>query len=241
MISKYAIVETDRIGKDVEIGEFAVIRSDVVIGNNVIIHPHVVISSGVYLGDGVEIFPGAFIGKEPKGAGALARTLEFKRQIIIGDHCSIGPHGILYYGIKIGNNTLIGDGASIREGCEIGTRCIIGRYTTLQFDVHIGNGSRVIDHSTLAGRTVVGENVFISWGVYTTGDVAFGREKYDENETGGPIIHNGVSIGAGAILNPRIQVRENAVIGAGSVVTKDIEANTVVMGVPARFVRETGG
>ena len=67
MITQFAIVETDNIGKNVKVCEFAIIRTTAVIGNNVIIHPHVVINEGVYIGDGVEIFPGAMIGKEPIG------------------------------------------------------------------------------------------------------------------------------------------------------------------------------
>ena len=77
-ISARAVVETEAIGADVTIAEFAVVRSDVTIGNRVVIHPHVVIESGVRVGDNVEIFPGAYIGKVPKGAGALSRARSLK-------------------------------------------------------------------------------------------------------------------------------------------------------------------
>ena len=73
-ISARAVVETEAIAAAVTIAEFAVVRPDVTIGNRVVIHPHVVIESGVKVGDNVEIFPGAYIGKAPKGAGALSRA-----------------------------------------------------------------------------------------------------------------------------------------------------------------------
>ncbi|MER3556103.1 MAG: transferase, partial [Meiothermus sp.] len=80
MISPHAIVQTDVIGANVSVAEFAIIRPQVEIGDDVVIHPHVVVESGVRIRDGVEIFPGAYIGKEPKGAGALARQPAFERQ-----------------------------------------------------------------------------------------------------------------------------------------------------------------
>lgn len=238
MISEHAVVETTQIGHGVEIAEFAIVRPGAVIGNNVILHPYTIVNSYVRLCDNVEVFPGAIVGKEPKGTGALVRNLAFERHLLVGANCVIGPHAILYYGTTIGENTLIGDGASIREGCTIGSRCIIGRYVTFQFDVSLGDNSRVLDHSTLAGRTKVGSRAFISFGVYTVGDNAFNRSKYIESETGGPIIEDDVSIGAGALLHPRIVIGKRAIVASGAVVTKDVEPDTLVMGIPARFVRK---
>ena len=80
-ISKLAVVETDRIGSNVTIAEFSVVRKGVVLGDDVIIHPHVVIESGVTIGKGTEIFPSTYLGKEPKGAGATARNLDFIREV----------------------------------------------------------------------------------------------------------------------------------------------------------------
>ena len=72
MISKMAVVETDQIGRNVNIGEFCVIRDGVILGDDVTIHPNVIIKSGVTIGNGVEIFPGTYIGKKPKEAGDSA-------------------------------------------------------------------------------------------------------------------------------------------------------------------------
>src|SRR5712664_1295708 len=110
MISPHAIVESNELEKGTSVGEFAIVRAGVSIGENVVIHPYVLINSGATIGSGVEIFPGTIIGKEPKGAGALARTPTFERRIVVGDGCSIGPNAILYYDVEVGDQTLIGDG-----------------------------------------------------------------------------------------------------------------------------------
>jgi len=114
-ISKLAVVETDRIGSNVTIAEFSVVRKGVQLGDNVVIHPHVVIEPDVTIGNGCEIFPGTYIGKEPKGAGATARNLEFVRQVTIGANSCVGPNAVIYCDVQIGESVLVGDCASIRE------------------------------------------------------------------------------------------------------------------------------
>lgn len=240
-ISQYAIVQTHDIGDNVQIAEFAVIRSDVTIGNDVVIHPHVVIEPGVVIGDGVEVFPGAYLGKEPKGAGALSRPLSFERSLVIGPKTSIGPHVVVYYDVRIGESCLIGDGASIREKCEVGNHTVVGRYVTVNYNTTIGDRVKIMDHSWLAGNMKIGNRVFISGGVMTSNDNAIGRIGYEEERVQGPTMMDGVAIGVGAIVLPAVVIGENAVVGAGAVVTKDVERNTLVMGIPARFVKKFGG
>jgi acetyltransferase-like isoleucine patch superfamily enzyme len=236
-ISPRAVVETTSIGTNVRIYEFAVVRANVRIGNDVVIHPHVVINDGTEIGDGVEVFPGAVVGKEPKGAGALSRTPVFERIVSIGNQSSIGPHCVIYYDVRIGEHTLIGDGASIREQCTIGNRTVIGRHVTINYNVQIGNGVKIMDHSWMAGNMRIGNSAFISGGVLTSNDNAIGKHGYSDDHVFGPTIEEGAMIGVGAKLLPNIVIGKNAVVGAGSVVTKSVEAGTVVMGVPATFVR----
>ena len=235
MIHPTAIISTEaKIGDNVEIGPFAII-GNATISDGCIIHPHVIIADGVHLGCNVEVFPGAFLGKEPKGAGATARKPEFDRSIIIGDECSIGPHAVIFYDVKIGANTLLGDGASIREKCCIGSRCILSRYVTVNYDTMIGDRTKIMDNTHITGNARIGEDVFISTMVGTANDNLI-RAGYGDH-IAGQIIENFAVIGAGAILLPTIRIGFSAIVAAGAVVTKNVAANTLVAGIPARFMR----
>jgi acetyltransferase-like isoleucine patch superfamily enzyme len=237
-ISRFAVVESDTVAPGVEVREFAVVRAGAVLHPGVVVHPFVVIEPGVEVGAGSEVFPGAYLGKEPKGAGALARQPVFERRLTIGEGCSIGPHAVVYYDVEIGARTLVGDGASIREQCRIGEHVIVGRYVTLNYAVRVGPGTKIMDHAWLAGNMTIDEGVFISGGVTTANDQALGARGYDESRVQGPRIRRGSSIGVGAILLPDVDIGEGAVIGAGVVVTRAVPAHTVVMGVPARHVKD---
>lgn len=236
-ISPTAVVKAEKIGKNVTIGEFAVIREGVAIGDNTIIHPHVVIEPGVTIGENVEIFPGAYIGKVPKGAGALTRLPSFEPRIEIGPNCSIGPHAVIFYDVTLVGSVLIGDGASIREGTRVGERSVIGRYVTINYNTQIGDRVKVQDHSWLAGEMTIEDDVFISGGVGTSNDNAIGRNGYQEDDIVGPYISKGAAIGVGANLLPGVRIGRNAIVGAGSVVTRDVPDNAVSMGVPAAVKR----
>lgn len=232
MIHETAIAKST-LPDSVTVHPYVVIGEHVKMGENCVIHPFVVINDYVELGDNVEIFPGALIGKEPKGAGALARQPEFIKQLKIERDCSIGPHAVLYYDIIIGQNTLIGDGASIREKCVIGDYVVIGRYVTINYEVCLGDRTKVMDHAWLAGNMEVGKKVFISGGVLTANDNQIGKHGYHD-AIKGPTICDGAKIGLGAMLLPSITVGENAIVAAGAVATKNVGENTLVKGIPAK-------
>ena len=236
-MNKNNTVECRQIGENVQIAEYCVIRADVKIGNNVIIHPHVTICDGVEIADNVEIFSGALIGKEPKAPGVLLREINFRKSVYIGESCSIGPNSIIYYDVEIGNFCLIGDAVAIRENCRIGNRCILGRHVSLNYNVTVGERSKIMANSHITGNSKIGNHVFIGVGVISANDNNFGKQGYDVNAIQGPIIDDHVRIGVGAILLPNIHIGANAMVSAGSVVTKDVEKNSLVMGVPARHVK----
>lgn len=233
-ISGKAVVESEAIGDGTVIDEFAIVRSGATIGRNVRLHPFVIVESGVVIGDDVEVFPGAFLGKEPKGAGATARAVSFDRRIRIGDGCSIGPHAVIFFDVEIGASTLIGDGASIREGCRIGRACLISRYVTVNYDTHIGDRVKVMDATHITGKAFLADDVFVSTMVGTANDNKIGREGYSDEAILGPRVESGAVVGAGATLLPGITVGQGATVAAGAVVTRSVPPNTTVGGVPAR-------
>ena len=227
-----ALISTDaKIGANVSIGPFAVVGA-ATIGNNTIIHSHAVIGDGVEIGEDVEIFPGALIGREPKGAGAASRPVIFVKRLKIGDRCSIGPHSILYYDVEIGEQTLIGDGASIREQCRIGSRCIISRYVTVNYNTIVGDRVKVMDLTHLTGNMVLEDDCFVSCLVATMNDNVI-REGFGDHVVG-PVVEAGAIVGGGAILLPATRIGKDAFVGAGAVVTKNVAAGSQVAGIPAR-------
>lgn len=236
-VGQLAVVETEHVGCGTSIGEFAVVRAGARLGENVIVHPHVIIEAGVEIGDGVEIFPGACVGKEPKAADAITRKPEFKRTVNIGANCSIGAHAVIYYDVSIGENTLIGDGASVREQCVIGDSCIVGAHVTVGYAVEIHNRVKIMDHTSVVGKSLIDDDAFISLNVGMSNDQFMGARGYQEDEIRGAIVRKGAMIGVGADLLPGSEIGERAIVGAASLVTKPVESETVVMGIPARFQR----
>lgn len=220
-----------KIGKNVTIDSYTII-GNCIIGNDCIIHSHVYIGDNVVLGNGVEIFNGAVIGKEPKGAGSTARPIEYDKHIRIGDNSSICPHVIIYYDVEIGENTLIGDGASIRERCFIGNYCIISRYVTLNYNVEVGNYVKIMDLSHITGNTLIEDKVFISALVGTANDNQI-TAGYGPHILG-PHIKESAIIGLGANILPGITIDFESQVGAGGLVTKDVLKNTLVKGIPAK-------
>ncbi len=222
-----------------QIHPLACIGKNVHFGENVIVHPFAVIGDNVQLQDNVEVFSGALIGKEPKGCGALSRKPEFIKKITIGQNCSIGPHSIIYYDVEIGQNTLIGDGASIREQCRIGAYCILSRYVTLNYNVTIGDRTKVMDMTHVTGNCVIGEDVFISLHVGMANDNRIGKDGFHE-EIKGPEIKDRAVIGLGSMLLPNIVIGEEAVISAGSIVRKSVPPKAFVAGNPGKILKKIG-
>jgi len=236
-ISKHSVVGTDAIGSNVRILEFSVIRAGVRIGDNVVIHPHVVIEPGVVIEDGVEIFPGSYIGKVPKGAGATSRPITYEPRVRIGRDCAIGPNAVIFYDVEIGHNTLIGDGASIREQVRIGYHCVVGRYVTINYNATIGDRTKIMDLSHITGNCRIGDDVLIGMLVSTANDRDLLSRQYRVDMMG-PTICARASIGTGAVILPGVTIGEGAVVGAAALISKDVPSSKLVVGMPARIVKD---
>jgi acetyltransferase-like isoleucine patch superfamily enzyme len=95
-----------------------------------------------------------------------------------------------------------------------------------------------MDLTHITGNSHIGNNVFISVLVSTTNDNVVLNREYNEDEILGPQLEDNVTVGAGAILLPGVHVKTGAFVGAGAVVTKDVSASDLVMGIPAKVVRK---
>lgn len=148
------------------------------------------------------------------------------------------PGVVLYTGTQIGNNNLFGDFCSIREECIVGNNCIISRNVSVNYNTIIGNYTKIMDNTHITGNMKIGNHVFISVMVATTNDNTMGRQEYNADHVKGAVIDDGVTIGAAANILPGVKIGRNVIVGASALVTKDVPENKVVMGVPAKIIRD---
>ena len=141
-------------------------------------------------------------------------------------------------------NVLFGDNVKIIEpvnlyGCSIGSDSFIGPFVEIQKKVKIGNNTKVQSHSFICEFVEIGNNCFIGHGVVFINDLfSEGRPAGGEKELWRTTkISNNVSIGSNATILP-VKIAQGSVIGAGSVVTKDIEIKGIYAGNPARLIRK---
>ena len=111
---------------------------------------------------------------------------------------------------------------------------MISRYVTINYNATVGDRTRILDFSHITGNCTIGNEVFISTMIATTNDNALGAKGYSEEQMKGPIIEDGAMIAANVTMLPGVRIGERAIVGAGSVVTKDVAPGSTVMGVPAR-------
>lgn len=194
------------------------------------ISPLATVYPGTTIGADVTIFPGAVVGRPPKIAGSVTHVPYVGRDTVISDGAVIGANAVIYAGVFIGEQALIGDGATIRENCIVGQKSIVGNNCTFQNDVFMGARSRVVDLSHITAGVFIGDNVFISTNVLTMNDNSMNHGGKLE----APQFASGSMVGGGAIILPGVDIGEGALVAAGSVVTKSVEAGQRVQGIPAK-------
>jgi acetyltransferase-like isoleucine patch superfamily enzyme len=126
----------------------------------------------------------------------------------------------------------------VRERCEIGDEVVIGRGSLVENDVTIGARTRIQANAYVTAYSTLEEDVFVAPGVVTTNDNFMGRTDRRLEAMRGPTIRRGARIGGGAVLLPGVEIGEEAFVGAGAVVLADVPPRTVVVGNPARAIRE---
>jgi acetyltransferase-like isoleucine patch superfamily enzyme len=144
----------------------------------------------------------------------------------------------VFAGAKLGARVLVGDGACVRERCVIGDDVVIGHGSLVENDTTIGARTKIQAQAYITAYTTVEDDVFIAPRVVTTNDNFMGRTEKRHKLRKGPTIRRGARIGGGAVLLPGVEVGEEALVGAGAVVTKDVPARAVVVGNPARVLRD---
>jgi len=193
---------------------------------------------GTKLGADVEIGDYAVLGKQPVLGPRSTAAREELRPLIVGDGVRILSHAVVFAGTRLGAGVIVGDQACVRERCELGEGVVIGRGAFVENDVSVGERTKVQANAYVTAYSTLEEDVFIAPCVVTANDNFMGRTERRHELRQGPTIRRGARIGAAAVLLPGIEIGEEAFVGAGAVVLHDVPARAVVVGNPARRIRD---
>jgi acetyltransferase-like isoleucine patch superfamily enzyme len=201
------------------------------------IHPSAIVYPGTVLGEGVKVLEGAVVGKQP----SLSPRSTAKRDPLppaeIGDGTIVSTGAIVFAGTRVGARVIVGDQACVRERVDIGDDVVVGRGVLVENDTTIGALTKIQADAYITAYSTLEDNVFIAPRVITTNDNFMGRTERRHELIKGPTVRRGARVGGGAILCPGIVVGEEAFVGAGAVVTKDVAPRMLVVGNPARVLR----
>lgn len=194
-----------------EVATTAIIHPNVQLGNNVIIEDYCV------------------IGAPP------AKSLAGEHKTIIGDNSIIRSHTVIYAGNIIGHNFQTGNKSNIREFNTIGDNVSIGTLSVVEHHVNIENNVRIHSQAFIPEYSILEEDSWVG------PNVVFTNSKYPNTEDAktklkGPTLKKGCKIGANSTLLPSVVIGENSLVGAGSVVTKNVNKNITVAGNPAKEI-----
>ena len=215
------------------IGAGVELPGDIELGANVVIH------DGVQLGRGVRIQDAAIVGKELVLGRHSQADLQGPQATLIGDEVTIAAGAVVVAGAAIDAQAFIGDQAHVRERAVVGGGSMVGRGCAIDNDVVLGERVKIQTGCYLTAFSRVEDEVFIGPGVFTFNDNAMGRHAKGAPLTG-PTLRRACRIGGGVLILPGVEVGEEAVVATGSVVTRDVPERTLVMGSPAKPVRQIG-
>ncbi len=155
----------------------------------------------------------------------------------MSEYCCIAPD------VKLGNDVKLSKFINL-YGCEVGDYTKIGAFVEIQKNAKVGKNCKISSHTFVCEGVSIEDNVFIGHGVTFINDSyprATARDGQLQTETDWKVektvVQRGASIGSGSTILCKVTIGENAIVGAGSVVTKDVPANAIVAGNPAKVLR----
>ncbi|MGI8945341.1 MAG: DapH/DapD/GlmU-related protein [Thermoleophilaceae bacterium] len=201
------------------------------LGGNVVIH------AGSIIGGEARIQDGAVIGKPLALGPRSSAARDPLPPVELGSGVTVGAGAVVVEGARVGAGSVVGDQAHVRERAVIGEDSVIGRGSAIDNDVTVGARVRIQTGCYITAYSIVEDDVFVAPGVTLTNDDTMGRHGPDHALRGAKL-RRACRIGGGAVLVPGVEVGEEAFVAAGAVVVADVPPRAVVMGVPARVVRE---
>jgi acetyltransferase-like isoleucine patch superfamily enzyme len=202
------------------------------------IAPTAIVHDGTVIGEGCKILDGAVVGKQPTLSPRSTAKREELPPLELGAGTIVSTGAIVFAGARLGARVVIGDQACVRERCDIGEDVVIGRGALVENDTTIGANTKVQAMAYITAYSMLEDDVFIAPCVITTNDNFMGRTEQRHALRKGPTIRRGARIGGGAVLCPGVEIGEEAFVGAGAVVVEDVPPGVVVVGNPARILRD---
>jgi acetyltransferase-like isoleucine patch superfamily enzyme len=193
---------------------------------------------GTVVGERCRILDYAVVGKQPALSPRSTAAREELRPAELGPGTIVSTGAVVFAGTTIGARAVVGDQACVRERCTIGDDVVIGRGSLVENDTAVGARTKIQANAYVTAYSTLEEDVFIAPCAITTNDNFMGRTERRHALRKGPTVRRGARVGGGAVLLPGIEVGEEAFVGAGAVVLRNVPARAVVVGNPARQIRE---
>ena len=202
------------------------------------IAPTAIVHAGTVVGEGCRILDYAVVGKQPVLSPRSTTAQDELPPLELGPGTVVSTGAVVFAGSSLGERVIVGDQACVRERCTIGDDVVIGRGSLVENDTEVGARTKIQADAYVTAYSLLEEDVFIAPCVVTANDNFMGRTERRHKLRRGPTIRRGARVGAAAVLLPGIVVGEEAFVGAGAVVLRDIPPRAVVVGNPARAIRE---
>jgi acetyltransferase-like isoleucine patch superfamily enzyme len=213
------------------LGDGVVLPDSVSLGGNVVVH------DGTIVGEDARLQDGAVLGKPlALGPASTASRAELA-PLEVGAGAIVAAHAVVHSGVRLGRAAVVGDRAHVRERSVIGEGSVVGSGAAIDNDVAIGARVKIQTGSYITAFSLIEDDVFVAPCVTTTNDNFMGRHEPDMPITG-CTLRRACRVGARSVLLPGIEIGEEAFVAAGAVVTRDVPARTLVMGTPAKALRE---
>jgi acetyltransferase-like isoleucine patch superfamily enzyme len=197
-----------------------------------------VVYPGTVIGDGCQILDFAVVGKQPTLSPRSTAKREPLPPLELGAGTIVSTGAVVFAGTTLGDRVIVGDQACVRERCELGDDVVVGRGSLVENDTSVGARTKIQANAYVTAYSTLEEDVFIAPCVATTNDNFMGRTERRHGLRKGPTIRRGARIGGAAVLLPGIEIGEEAFVGAGAIVIRDVAPRAVVVGSPARQIRE---
>jgi len=197
-----------------------------------------IVYPGTVVGDGCKILDYAVVGKQPTLSPRSTAKREELPPLVLGAGTIVSTGAVVFAGTTLGERVIVGDQACVRERCTIGDDVVVGRGSLVENDTSIGARTRIQANAYVTAYSLLEDDVFIAPCVITTNDNFMGRTEKRLELMKGPTIRRGARVGGGSVLLPGIEIGEEAFIGAGAVVLRDVPPRAVMVGSPARQIRD---